>query len=312
MGQPSPSKSVTTPTSILVLHSPPECRRYNPYINMDSSSIESTQHENAWRRGWSDTKAAVTSWWFVLADAALGLLTGVVVANWKGTLWGAGAAVGVLLGFAVLLLWNLYRAPIRQRNEAGARQEQMEQLRPEIGTELEARVLHSESGFWLYSPRAGFVGEPSELRKHHLLEVTNPSGVTITDYYAKFREFRDSRNRTIDDLMGYELYWYEAGPDLPEKRMSVPSKKSRHLHIFTTTDIGDELGISQVVSGEYRLWYKRLDSTPSGEYYTAILEIGSLSEKVSIPPVDVELKITYQGNHALSAEIKVGQLQAKP
>ncbi len=288
---------------------------------MGSPSIERPLHENAWRRGWSDTKAAVTSWWFVLVDAIVGLLAGLaagvvsggLIGSWQGIVVGALAGIGAILIPALCVLgWNLYRAPIRQRNEAGARQEQREQLRPEIGTELEARVLRSESGFWLYSPRTGLVGEPSELRKHHLLEVTNPSGVTITDYYAEFREFRDSRNRTIDDLMGHELHWYEAGPDLPEKRMSIPSKKSRHLHIFTTTDTGDELGISQVVSGEYRLWYKRLDSIPSGEYYTAILEIGSLSEKVSIPPVDVELKITYQGNHALSAEIKVGQLQAKP
>lgn len=280
---------------------------------MDRAPVENTQRESAWHRGWSDTKAAVTSWWFLLFDIIVGLLTALVIGNWQGTLWGAGAGAGALLGLASLVLgWNLHRAPIRQRNECWAREEQREQLRPEIDTELEARVLRSESGFWLHSPETGLVEEPSELRKHHLLEVTNPSGVTITDYYAKFREFRDSHNRTIDDLMGHELYWYEAGPDLPEKRMSIPSKKSRHLHIFTTTDVGDELGISQVVSGKYLLWYKRLDSIPSGEYYTAILEIGSLSEKVSIPPVDVELKITYQGNHALSAEIKVGQLQAKP
>ena len=256
--------------------------------------------ENAWRRGWSDTKAAVTSWWFVLADAALGLLTGVVVANWKGTLWGAGAGAGALLGFAfLLLLWNLHRAPIRQRNEAWAREEQRDQLRPGIETQLEARITGGHGA------------------RYHLLRVTNPSGVTISDYYAKFRDFRDSCNQTIDFLMGYELYWHKAGRDLPEKRISIPCESSEYIHLFTTygreeySDYHTKIMIAQIVNGVYNTWQEGLNSTSSDEYYSATLEIGSYSEKISVPPVKVRLKITYHGNHELSAEIKAGQLQAK-
>lgn len=263
--------------------------------------------ESAWRRGWSDTKAAVTSWWFVLADAALGLLTGVAIGNWQGTLWGAGAGAGAILGFAfLLLLWNLHRAPIRQRNEEWGREKQREQLHPVIGTQLEARVLRSKGDFWLYSPRVGLFEEPSELGNLHLLKVTNPSGIAIADYYAKFRDFRDPHNRAIDDLMGYELYWHETGSDLPKKRISIPSEKSRHLHMFTTLATGNEVGLSQVVGGKYRQHYKALHSISIGEHYTAILEIGSSSEKASVPPVDVELKIKYHGIHSLSAEIRAG------
>ncbi len=255
--------------------------------------------ENAWRRGWSDTMTDVASPQFKLGETlvallmatATGLLTGPVFGGWQGSLValgaGAGAAVGALLGFAVLLLWNCFRAPIRQRNEARARQEQREQLRPEIGTELEARDNHNEG------------------TQHHLLKVTNDSGVTISRYYARFLEFRDPHNHAINDLMDYDLCWHKAGRESREKKTSIPSETSRYIHLFTTIGTHNHIAIPQVVDGTYRSWNMTLNPVPAGTYYTAILEIGSDSDQVHVPPVDVELRISYQGNHDLSAAIRV-------
>lgn len=262
---------------------------------MGRPSIENTQRESAWRRGWSDTKAAVTSWWFLLFDIIVGLLTALVIGNWQGTIWGAGAGAGALLGFALLVLgWNLHRAPIRQRNECWAREEQREQLRPEIGTEIEVRDIHSEE------------------QKCHLLKVTNSSWESISDYYARFLEFRDPYSRAIGDLMEYELCWYKAGHDLREKEIDIPPETYRYLHLFTTVDGGDEMGIPQVVDGNYSPWNMILNPVSSDEYYTAILEIGSLSGNVSVPSVKVKLKITYRGGHSLSVEIKAGPVDIGP
>ena len=173
--------------------------------------------ESAWRRGWSDTKAAVTSWWFLLMDATLGgLLAGVVIWNWQDNRWGAAAGAGAFLGVALLLLlWNLFRAPIRQRNEAWAREEQREQLRPVIGPQLKALVIQNEGS--------------SNAWRNRLLKVTNPSEVTVSEYYARLREFRDTANHSIDGLMEYGLSWYNAGRDLSEMRTTIPPTKSNML-----------------------------------------------------------------------------------
>ena len=241
--------------------------------------------ESACRRGWSDFKANVTSWWFVLTDATLGvLLAAVVIWNWQDTRWGAGAGAGAFLGTVLLLLlWNLYRAPIRQRNEAWDREQQREQLRPEIGPQLKAFVIHNEG--------------PSNVWRRHLLKVINPSEVTVSEYYARLREFRDMDNHSIEGLMEHDLSWYNAGRDPSEMRTTIPPEKSKYVDLLLT-------GYSD---GD-KIWVPRYDtafpSIPAGEYYTAILEIGSYSEQVSVPPLDVELKIKYHGIHSLSVEIK--------
>lgn len=196
---------------------------------------------------------------------------------------GTGAAVGALLGFAVLLGWNFYRAPIRQRNEAWAREKQREQLRPEIGPQLKALGIHNE--------------DSSSVWRRHLLKVTNPSEVTVSEYYARLREFRNTSNHSIEGLMEYGLSWYNAGRDLLEMRTTIPPTKSKYVDLLLTGySDGAKIWISS--------YEKDLPSISAGEYYTAVLEIGSLSEKVSVPPVDVELKIKYHGIHSLSAEIR--------
>ena len=300
---------------------------------MDRPSIERPLHESAWRRGWTDTKAAFKSWRLKLIEnilrlllaLALGLATGLIISSWQGTLVGTGAGIGAMLVSALSVLgWNLYRAPIRQRNEAWGREQQTwerekqrEQLLPQVGDQLDMRVIQENDDFFLYSPGMERpLRDEGEVSQRHLLQVTNRSGETIGGYYARFREFRNPYNQNIDGLKDYELCWYDAGNEFPEKRTSIPSMSSRYVHLFTTAGYGkkaDKIGIAQAVEDrEYNLWYEKLDCTitpidPTDtyrDYYIAILEVGSSSEKVSVPPVDVELKIRYHGTHLLSVEIR--------
>lgn len=78
---------------------------------MSEPAPEQPLMESAWAWGWHDTKLALHSPFFWLAE----LVGGAATAAWFGPLVGAAFAAGVA---ALLWLWKTLRAPVLQRQEA--------------------------------------------------------------------------------------------------------------------------------------------------------------------------------------------------
>jgi hypothetical protein len=76
-------------------------------------------NQSAWRRGWNDTKKVWTSWIFFVLDAVVAVVIG-GVSEWY---WGL-----VVVVFGMLCAWMVETAsaPIKQRNEARKRIEELE------------------------------------------------------------------------------------------------------------------------------------------------------------------------------------------
>ncbi len=81
------------------------------------------RRQSSWGRATSDTRSVITSPWFWGAEVFVsvplgGILTGLLTSN---TGWGAvGSAVSALALLVLAFLYNLIRAPFRQRDEARA------------------------------------------------------------------------------------------------------------------------------------------------------------------------------------------------
>lgn len=158
--------------------------------------------ESAFHRAWRDTdkfrRSAKSFWMFEVVGAAMFGIIGAIGAFWltpqsaspfqQNSYPAIGGGIGIIVGFitvfALVFVWNLFRAPYRQRNEARAdaiqRKEEYDELKQSIKEQKQSTLVLTPHTYAI--GLSGMTGYPDKSDNAYwlCLEVTvHPSSKPI-------------------------------------------------------------------------------------------------------------------------------------